>query len=69
MINDTKAPTGGSRSPRSSREVALEIAKESDPNRLLDLAKELNEALLAEERHKVAMRMGRVPAPPLDPEL
>jgi L-rhamnose mutarotase len=59
MTNDMESPTRDRKSRRSSREVALEIAKESDPNHLIELAKELNESLLAEEQQKIAKRMGR----------
>jgi hypothetical protein len=42
---------------RDWRDIARELAQEENPNRLLQLTKELDEAMLAEERQKVMRRL------------
>lgn len=44
---------------RSSREIEQELCVENDASKIASLSRELNEALLEEERRKVAVRLGR----------
>jgi hypothetical protein len=53
--------------PRSLwQDIAREVTQEKDPVKLLELTKELNDAMVAEEREKVLIRLGRKlrPKPP-----
>jgi hypothetical protein len=47
---------------RSSNEIELEMAAEANVVKLRQLSKELDEALLVEERQKLLRRLGRVSA-------
>ena len=44
---------------RTLQAVIQELSQEQDQNRIRQLAQELNDAMLAEERRKVRQRLGR----------
>jgi len=45
---------------RTSDEIEIEMAAESNVGKLRELSKELDQSLLLEEREKVLRRLGRV---------
>lgn len=46
-----------SKSKKTWKEIAEELAHEQDPGRIKQLTEELSRAMLEEERHKVRERM------------
>ena len=53
------------RPKRRWEEIAQQVTQEHNPAKLIKLIKELNEAMLAEEREKVQRRLGiRIAAEP-----
>jgi len=50
---------------RRWQEIAQQVTQENNPTKMIKLIKELNEAMLAEEREKVQPRLGiRIAAEP-----
>lgn len=48
------------KSKRNWREVAVDLSKEHDPQKIITLSRELNETMLEDERRKAQERLKKV---------
>jgi hypothetical protein len=53
-----KAEALSSRLAKSWHDIVRDVEQEKDPLRIRDLARQLNEAMLSEERKKVEQKLG-----------
>jgi hypothetical protein len=57
-FGDDATATSNIKSRRLWQDIARDVTREQDPVKLLELSKELNDSMVAEEREKVLIRLG-----------